>query len=139
MGEKSQIVKHLEMIQGVINRLAHDSFLIKGWSMTILSAAVIFIARGEMSNNWLILAFAAPVLGFWILDGFFLWQEHLFRALYDEARTRESTDFGMDTSAHKPKHKWLGAVFSKTLAIFYTIELAFIGLVFFILHIQRGI
>ena len=39
MNDKEQVIKHLEIIQGVVNRLASNSFLIKGWSMTILSAA----------------------------------------------------------------------------------------------------
>ena len=45
MDDKDQVVKHLEMIQGVVNRLAYNSFLIKGWSMTILAAAILFLAR----------------------------------------------------------------------------------------------
>lgn len=29
MDDKGRVVKHLEIIQGVINRLAHDSFLVR--------------------------------------------------------------------------------------------------------------
>jgi hypothetical protein len=35
MGDK---IKHLEMIQAVISRLANNSFLLKGWSITLVSA-----------------------------------------------------------------------------------------------------
>lgn len=31
-------VKHLEFIQGVVNRLSTDSFLLKGWSVVLVSA-----------------------------------------------------------------------------------------------------
>ena len=31
-------IKHLEFIQGVINRLASDSFRLKGWSVSALFA-----------------------------------------------------------------------------------------------------
>ena len=31
-------LKHLEMIQGVINRMANCSFLLKGWSVTLIAA-----------------------------------------------------------------------------------------------------
>lgn len=31
-------IKHLEFIQGVINRLASDSFRMKGWSVVLVSA-----------------------------------------------------------------------------------------------------
>ena len=31
-------LKHLEFIQGVINRLSTNSFLLKGWSVVLVSA-----------------------------------------------------------------------------------------------------
>ena len=31
-------IKHLEFIQGVINRLASDSFRMKGWSVVLVAA-----------------------------------------------------------------------------------------------------
>ncbi|SHA19705.1 hypothetical protein BTHERMOSOX_1623 [Bathymodiolus thermophilus thioautotrophic gill symbiont] len=37
MDDKEQVVKHLEITQGVVNRLAGNSFSIKGWSMAILA------------------------------------------------------------------------------------------------------
>ena len=43
MNGKEKVIKHLEMIQGVVNRLAHNSFLIKSWSMTILIAGMTFL------------------------------------------------------------------------------------------------
>ena len=73
MTDKESVIKHLEMIQRVINRLGRDSFLVKGWSMAILTAGIIFIARSEVQSGWLALAFLVPVVGFWILDGYFLW------------------------------------------------------------------
>lgn len=82
MQDKEQVIKHLEMVQGVINRLGHDSFLIKGWSMTILAAGIIFVARSQVQSAYIVLTFTIPVVGFWILDGYFLWQERLFREVY---------------------------------------------------------
>ena len=82
MQDKEQVIKHLEMVQGVINRLGHDSFLIKGWSMTILVAGIVFVARSQVQSAYIVLTFTIPVVGFWILDGYFLWQERLFREVY---------------------------------------------------------
>ena len=31
-------IKHLEMIQAVIVRMGNNSFLLKGWSVTLISA-----------------------------------------------------------------------------------------------------
>ena len=140
MADKESVIKHLEMIQRVINRLGRDSFLIKGWSMAILTAGIIFVARSEVQSGWLGLAFLVPVVGFWILDGYFLWQERLFRQVYDEVRTQETTDFGMNLMkyADRPQCSWPAAVFSVTLNIFYGLEIVFVLTTFFILTLNPG-
>jgi hypothetical protein len=132
MDGKERVIKHLEITQGVINRLANNSFLIKGWSMAILAAAMLFLARVESVNSvYLTLSFAIPVISFWILDGYFLWQERLFRGIYNDIRVLDDSDFKMDIPAQlkKSKSKWRNATFSTTLNIFYFTELSFLGLV----------
>lgn len=135
MQDKEQVIKHLEMVQGVINRLGHDSFLIKGWSMTILAAGIIFVARSQIQSAYIVLTFIIPVVGFWILDGYFLWQERLFRKVYDEVRKQAKTDFEMNPIKHKdkPKCSWMASMFSVTLNVFYGMETLFVLIVFFIL------
>ena len=135
MTNEEKIIKHLEMVQGVVNRLAHDSFLIKGWSMAILAAALLFISRIENQPPYLILFFLIPVFGFWILDGYFLWQERTFRGIYNEVRKQDDTDFGMNVpgQAGKPGISWFSAFFSRTLVIFYLIEIGFVITVFLVL------
>lgn len=135
MDNTTHVVKHLEMIQGVINRLGHDSFLIKGWSMAILAAGILFIARGEGQSEMIVVAFLIPVVGFWILDGYFLWQERLFRKVYDEVRKQDCTDFAMNVMKHKdkPKCNWMASMFSVTLILFYGIEGLFVLAVWMIL------
>ena len=135
-GEK--VIKHLEMTQAVINRLGSNSFLLKGWSMTVIVATMVLIARYDMQNPCLVLAVMLPVLGFWILDGYFLRQERLFRQVYDEVRQQDDTDFKMDVMKHanKPQCSWLSAMFSVTLVIFYAVEVMFILATFAI--VQMG-
>ena len=139
MNDKEQVIKHLEIIQGVINRLANNSFFIKGWSMTILAAALLFITKTQDQQNYIILCFLLPITGFWILDGYFLWQERLFREIYKDVRQQSETDFDMNIIAQmkKPKCKWYQAIFSVTLAFFYIMETSFIILAFFTLN-YRG-
>ena len=64
-----------------------------------------------------------PVFVFWGLDGYFLWQERLYRALYDHARCLDDAeiDFLMDVAAFRTgrARPWLGATFSRTLLIFH--------------------
>ena len=114
-------LKHLEFIQGVINRLASDSFRIKGWSVVLVAALFILLAR-EGRVDFLAVGLV-PVFFFWGLDGYFLWQERLFRALYDHVRTQDESavDFSMDTSAFRFgwNRTWIGATLSITLILFY--------------------
>ncbi|MBW8038935.1 MAG: hypothetical protein FVQ85_02930 [Planctomycetes bacterium] len=113
-------IKHLEMIQGVINRMAHDSFLLKEWSVILVSA--LFVLAAKDSNIYFILLAYFPALAFWILDGYFLWQERLFRKLYDKVRKMNEADidFSMDTSDFVGDvESWCKVTFSKTLRLFY--------------------
>lgn len=114
-------LKHLEFIQGVVNRLASDSFRIKGWAVVLVAALFVLLAReGRVDFVYIGLV---PVFFFWGLDGYFLWQERLFRALYDHVRSLDESaiDFSMDTSAYKTDYTrtWLGAALSRTLISFY--------------------
>ena len=129
MNGTEKVVKHLEMTQSVINRLGRNSLLLKSWSMTILVAAMVLIARENLENRYFVLVLFLPVVGFWILDGYFLWQERLFRKVYDEIREQTETNFEMNLGKHrsKPKCSWISAVFSITLVIFYFIEVLFVG------------
>ena len=128
MNGTEKVVKHLEMTQAVINRLGRNSFLLKSWSMTILVAAMVLITRENLQNQYFVLVLLFPVVGFWILDGYFLWQERLFRQVYEEVRQQSDTDFKMDLGKHrdKPKCSWISAIFSVTLIIFYFIEGLFV-------------
>ena len=116
-----QKLKHLELIQGVVNRLAANSFRIKGWSVVLVSALVVLSAR-EGRSEFTFIAIV-PVLFFWGLDGYFLWQERLFRALYDHIRVlpEDDIDFSMNTKSFRRgwNRAWLGTTFSITLVAFY--------------------
>ncbi len=63
------------------------------------------------------------VLVFWLIDTYFLWQEKLFRKLYDLVRQRDAgqIDFSMDTSAAKNEVCVFGAIFSGSSLGFYIV------------------
>ena len=112
--------RHLEMIQNIISRMANCSFLIKGWSLTII-AAVFGLAAKDSDIKFVIIAYII-IPCFWCLDGFYLSQERKYRALYDKVRKSEETqsDFSMDTRAFKEgRNSWFCSIFSKTLNLFY--------------------
>ncbi len=113
--------KQLEFIQGIINRMAANSFLIKGWCITLVSALFALAAK-DANVKYTLIAYI-PVLVFWILDGYYLWQERLFRALYDNIRLKEESliDFSMDTRTFRTgRNTWIKSIFSYTLSIFYS-------------------
>ena len=114
-----QKLTHLQLIQAVINRLAQSSFLLKGWSVVLVVALFAFAAK----DSRLIFMYLAyfPAIAFWGLDAFCLWQERLYRRLYDHVRglAPEEIDFSMNTSGLKGQVLWLEAVFSKTLLWFH--------------------
>ena len=93
--------QHLEFIQGVINRLSTNSFLLKGWSV-ILVSALFALSASNSDISFIFLAYI-PVAVFWWLDGYFLWEESKFRALYDHVRQLKESeiDFSMDTAGVK--------------------------------------
>lgn len=97
-------LKYLEMIQSIISRMANNSFLIKGWIITLsLAGFTLFASKHE--NIYLSLIIFS-VLIFWILDGYYLRQEKLFRELYeDHARIskKELNHFSMNTKKHDGK------------------------------------
>ena len=122
--------KHLELIQGVINRMAGNSFHLKGWSVVLVSALFALAASGT-NVHFVYLAFL-PAVAFWILDGYFLRQERMYRKLYDAVRAEDAkdSDFSMDAYDYNDQvPSWPATCVSTTLLIFHGIILAAIVIV----------
>lgn len=128
-------VRHLELIQGTINRLATNSFAIKGWCLTLI-VAVIGLAAKDHNTRFSLVALV-PAVFFWGLDAYFLKQEQSFRRVYDRVRTMLDDDwrqsaFSMSLTAMRqlegpttvgaiaqPRQSWTTASVSSTLLGFY--------------------
>jgi len=112
-------LKHLEFIQNVITRMNTNSFLIKGWMVTIVAAVFVLAAKEEDPRFLLVVLFAVFV--FWLLDGFYLSQERQYRDLYEAVRQKqEPTDFSMDATPYKiGRNTWQRAIFSWTTGLLY--------------------
>jgi hypothetical protein len=77
-------IKHMELIQGVVSRLASNSFLIKGWAITVTSGFLgVAVSREQGRFGWIAVA---PIVLFGSLDAYFLYAERLFRGLYEQVR-----------------------------------------------------
>lgn len=112
-------IKHLEFIQSTISRISNNSFLIKGWSLSIAAALLAFSVK---ESKWSIAAISLlPSMAFWLLDAYFLRQERLFRRLYDKARLPdpEIEIFSMDVSPYRDSESWVRPIFSTSLLLYY--------------------
>ena len=133
-------LKHLELVQGVINRMAHCSFLLKGWSVILVSGLFAFAAK-ETNPLFVYLAYL-PVIAFWILDGYYLYQERLYRKLYGEVRQTapENIDFSMNASRFKGQDKatWPESILSTTMLLFHGILTLTVIIVMFVCLAKKG-
>ena len=120
---------HLEIIQGVIDRLSSNSFMLKGWAVTLIAA--VFVLSSQDSNKGYFLIAYFPILFFWALDAFYLRTEALYRKLYEKVCRLDETDidFSMSVDEFKCREKSLVAhMFSATEIGFYA-PLAFLSAV----------
>ena len=139
-------LKHLEMIQGIINRLSTNSFLLKGWTVVLMSA--LFALAAADGRRMFVLLACVPAFVFWGLDGFYLHEERVYRRLYDYVRelNEDAIDFSMDTKAAREleanadgrtRGAWFAACFSKTLLPFHGVLIvAIAGVVY--MHLSKG-
>ena len=114
-------LKHLEFLQGIINRMANCSFMLKGWSV-ILVAALLALSVATKEKVALISISFVPVIVFWILDGYYLWQERLFRAIYNAVREKDENEIDFEMNPLDfvgGRNTWFSTIFSKTIVLFY--------------------
>jgi hypothetical protein len=93
---------------------------VKGWSVVLVSA--LFALAAKDANSVFVYLSYFPAFAFWGLDGYFLWQERLFRALYDQVRITsvDQVDFNMNTSTMLDRvPDWSSTFLSKTLLAFH--------------------
>jgi hypothetical protein len=125
-------LKHLEFIQAVINRMSVNSFLLKGWSVTLVAALFVLAAK-DTQKEYVIVAYL-PVVMFWVIDAYFLSQERLFRDLYDDVRRKDAdqVDFSMNTAPFRSwRNGWSASFLSFSLLLFY---LSMAGVMLIVMH-----
>lgn len=120
-------IKYLELVQAVIVRMAENSFLLKGWSVTL--AAALLALAGATTKPLLILVALLPTLSLWGLDAYYLRQERLYRMLYEDLRktaitnqgTRQNAEFfSLSTANYRHRvSSWLMVLWSPTVFAFH--------------------
>ncbi len=116
---KEFMIKEIDIIQDIIKRMANNSFKIKTYTIVIIS--LIFILNGL---KYKILISYIPLFIFWFLDAYYLWQERLYRRLYNWViNNRLKTDehlFDMNAYRFKKEEQTkVRIMFSITLFWFY--------------------
>ena len=96
-------IRHLEMIQGIINRMASNSFMLKGWAVTLV-AGVFALAAKDTDKLYFLVAYI-PVIIFWGLDSYYLLQERLYRDLYKKVCSIDEKDINFSLAASKEEFR----------------------------------
>lgn len=132
-------IKHLEMIQSIITRMASNSFKLKGWAIAVLSLVGTLLSMNQ-NKIWLLILLI-PILAFWGLDAKYLQQERQFRALYDHIREKAEADIDFDMnikqvtiSASNKKLCYCNCFFSWSELLFYVFIIAGLVGMYFVLR-----
>jgi hypothetical protein len=117
-------LKHLEFIQGVISRMAQNSFLFKGWAITIAAGLSAFAATST-ERALLFIAIVSTII-FWGLDAYYLRLERCFIELYAAVarKTEVEIDFQMLIDRSRPVRKWLQTCLRPHNFFFYSAIIA---------------
>jgi hypothetical protein len=113
-------LKHLEFIQSAISRMATNSFLFKGWAITV-AAALSGFAAVDTKAGLLLIAIVSTLL-FWGLDAYYLWLERGFIELHKTVaaiKQDDQIDFAMAPLTKDGWKGWLRVWVRPHLLFFY--------------------
>ena len=113
--ESTAVHTHLQIMQGVIQRMADNSRFCKVWCVTLVAAILVLVARTGKADH--ILIALAPTVLFLVLDAYYLGLERGFRTSYNafvakvhDSSVTTSDLFPVTTSGSIQRH-FLWAVF----------------------------
>jgi len=129
-------IKHLEFLQAVITRMNNNSFQMKGWMVTIVSALLAVYAG--TGNNSFVLVATVPTVIFWFLDTYYLWQERKFRGVYNDVAGITNTNkialFAMRPDLYTGgKYSYFNVFFSVTILWVYLPVIGILKAIYFLL------
>lgn len=129
-------LKHLDYIQSVINRMADNSFKIKGWFVTLISALMALYVSSDKS--WFLLVAFIPIFIFWFLDAYYLQQERKFRSLYDDVTRKKVRLFSMNVQSYTSSMcSFHMSFWSKTICPLYG-SIALLNFIIYIALLLKG-
>ena len=79
--DSNSVQSYLNILQGIIKRMATNSANCKTWCVSLVSAILVVIADKNKPNYaWIALI---PIVLFFVLDSYYLGQERNFREIYN--------------------------------------------------------
>lgn len=79
--DSNSVQSYLNILQGIITRMATNSANCKTWCVSLVSAILVVIADKNKPNYaWIALI---PIVLFFLLDSYYLGQERSFREIYN--------------------------------------------------------
>jgi hypothetical protein len=103
--DKENLHKEIDLIQECIKRMANNSFLLKGWTISLV-AVVLALSEKNVNPYFLGLVVLVPLVSFWYLDAFFLYTEKLYRKMYEwviTERPKSNNEKMYDLNPHRFK------------------------------------
>ena len=130
------MLKEIDISQDIVKRMAFNSFMIKGWAITLVAITLLL----RVATTQVLIAFI-PLLVFWYLDAYYLRQERMYRKLYDwVAMNRLKTeDYLFNMNAYRFENEVQSIIrimFSITLCLFYG-SIAILVMLYLVL-VQKG-
>ncbi|MCK5051512.1 MAG: hypothetical protein KAS53_07270 [Candidatus Cloacimonetes bacterium] len=127
--------KEIDLIQDCIRRMAQNSFIVKGWMLSLVTIILTLGITSQANDNNLCLIILIPIIAFWYLDGFFLQTERKYQKMYQWIiENRNKTDeFLYDLNPKRfdnQVHAIFRIMFSKTILPLYLSTIIIIFLLF---------
>ena len=101
MEYQSNKVRHLEIIQGVIDRMSHNSLVLKGYALFF--AGILLLMQLSITEEEIAIILCLALLPFWLLDSYYLLPERRFRYLYEQVLTKNDSEIYFSLQVTKPK------------------------------------
>lgn len=127
MDKENILHKEIDLIQGIITRMANNSFLLKGWIVSLIAVLLALTDQTIVATKLTYFNFILilPVFVFWYLDAFFLHKEKCYRRLYNWTVSNRATSdehlYSLDYTRFENVEKsiWTIMFTNKTLYPFY--------------------
>lgn len=123
MNRKEVIVDELNLIQTQVQRMANNSFIIKGWYVTFMSTFIAYMITQDRIRliGWGVI----PILACALYDGYFLHMERLYREKYNWVKNNVDKNDNLfnlnpyEEGMQNKKVSYKDALFSKLVMFFY--------------------